>query len=119
MPTSASDPNLCDVAGWWSQLPNYGFTYDNSDWGTAIEFTQLQNELNANRPVPFAWGWTNGGGHAMVAAKTWVDSGGNQWVSINNPDPVNEGEQDDMTYSYWVSAADHVHWQDSYNVILQ
>jgi len=43
----------------------------------------------------------------------------NTSLAVPNPDPVNEGEQDDMTYSYWVSAADHVHWQDSYNVILQ
>ena len=118
-PTSASDPNLCNVAGWWGQLVDYGFTYDSTDWGTALSFTQLQNELNANRPVPYAWGWTGGGGHAMVAVKTWIDSVGDQWVSINNPDPVNVGEQDDMAYSYWVSSPDHVHWQDSYNLILQ
>lgn len=117
--SSASDPNLCNVPGWWSELVNYGFTYDNTDWGTALSFTQLQSELNANRPVPYAWGWTGGGGHAMVAVKTWIDGSGTQWVSINNPDPVNVGEQDDMTYAYWVSAADHVHWQDSYNLILQ
>lgn len=117
-PSSASDPNLCNVAGWWDQLPNYGFTYDNTDWGSALSFTQLQGELNANRPVPFGWGWTGGGGHNMVAIKTWVTSAGTQWVTYNNPDPVGSGEQDDILYADWVSSSDHVHWQDSYNVIL-
>lgn len=116
---STSASGACNVTGWWDELQNnYNFTYTDS-WYSAISFATLQNELNANRPVPFAWAWTGGGGHAMVAIKTWVTSSGTQWVSFNNPDPVNVGEQDDVTYTTWVSAADHSHWRDSYNVILQ
>ena len=116
-PAAAADPGRCDVPGWWSQLPNFNFTYSDSSWGSAISFSQLQAETNASRPVPYAWGWTGGGGHAMVAIKTFITSG-TPWVSINNPWPPNVGDQSDMTYSTWVSASDHVHWQDSYNVIL-
>ncbi len=114
-PTSASSTSLCNQGGWWT-LTSHGFT-ETDLWNSAISFATLQNEVNANRPVPFAWAWTGGGGHAMVVTKTWVTSTGAQWVSINNPDPVNVGEQDDMLYTTWVSAADHTHWRDSYNVV--
>ena len=93
--------NLCNQPGWW--VTKHGFT-ETDLWSSAISFATLQNELNANRPVPFAWLWTGGGGHAMVAVKTWVTSTESQWVSIDNPDPVNVGEQDDMLYTAWVSA---------------
>lgn len=114
--SSASDTSLCNQGGWWT-LTSHGFT-ETDLWYSAISFTTLQNELNASRPVPFAWAWMGTGGHAQVAMKTWVTSTGAQWVSVNNPDPVNVGEQDDMLYSWWVSGAnDHTHWRDSYNVV--
>jgi hypothetical protein len=117
-PAAASDTGRCNVPGWWSQLPNFGFTYTDSTWGSAISFAQLQIETNASRPVPYAWGWTGGGGHAMVVVKTFVPTLSAPWVSINNPWPPNTGDQADMSYYTWVSDVDHVHWQDSYNVIL-
>lgn len=120
-PASASDMTKCNVTGGWQDpLTSANFTFTDTGYhsGVVLTFAQLQTELNANRPVPFAWDWTVGGGHAMVAIKTWVPSPGAQWVSINSPLPVNVGDQVDMTYGYWLSASDHTFQQASYNVIL-
>jgi Papain-like cysteine protease AvrRpt2 len=113
---SASDTAKCNQGGWWT-LTSHGFT-ETDLWNSAISFTQLQNEINANRPVPFAWAWTGGGGHAMVVIDTWIANNGTQWVTKNDPLPVNTGAQIDLTYTSWVSSAgSYTHWRDSYNVI--
>jgi hypothetical protein len=49
---------------------------------------------------------------------SWVDTNGQQWVSVDNPLPVNTGTQSDMTYTTWVSAAgNYAHYADDYNII--
>jgi FG-GAP-like repeat/Papain-like cysteine protease AvrRpt2 len=116
-PIAAADTTKCNKAGWWT-LTSHGFT-ETDVWYSAISFGQLQTEFAASRPVPFAWAWTGGGGHAMTAIGTWVTGDGTQWVTKNDPWPPNVGDQVDLLYNVWVSGSDHTHWRDSYNVTKQ
>lgn len=113
---SASDTTKCNQGGWWT-LTSHGFTLTDL-WNSSLSFAQLQTEFQQNRPVPFAWAWTGGGGHAMVAINAWVTTNGTQWVTKNDPWPPTTGTQDDLLYSSWVSVTNsHTHWRDSYNII--
>ncbi len=131
---SASDATLCNKGGWWL-LSYYGFnvtdvwqlscssdTSCTSTGNAALTFDQLTEEFEANRPVAFAWHWTSGGGHALTAigARTSGNTNGTiqQWVTVNNPDAPNVGDQSDVLYTTWVSAkSDHAHWRDTYNIV--
>ena len=116
-PNCCANPSACNTSEWW-RLTSHGFTEDDL-WNAALTFDQLQAQVNGNRPVPFAWAWNGGSGHAMVLTKTWVTSSGTQWVSVNDPGPVNVGTQTDMLYTTWVSGSGYSHWRDSYNVTRQ
>jgi hypothetical protein len=110
--SSASSLTKCNKTAWW-MLTSNGFS-ETDLWGpSALSFAQLQAEVDANRPVIFAWAWTGGGGHTMVLINAWVSGSGQQWVTINNP----SGVQTDMLYTAWVSSAAYTHWRDSYNII--
>jgi len=113
--TSATDAaGKCNQGGWW-MLTNIGFT--ETDSASPLSFAQLTSEAAANRPVAYAWYWTGGGGHAMVADGAWVTSSGQQWVTINDPEPVGVGSQYDLLYSNWTGAAGYTFGGDSYNIL--
>ncbi|MFI5298877.1 MAG: papain-like cysteine protease family protein [Polyangiales bacterium] len=134
---SASDTGKCNVGGW----PDFNYYGFNASIGTvcnssctksnaagacitdkctatgtaALSFAQLQAELGANHPVEYAWKWSGLGGHMMVV--TGADTiNGVQYVTINDPDPVNVGDQTTMTYAAWVSGAGYQHWRDYYGI---
>jgi hypothetical protein len=107
-------PAAC-VQGGYTQFDRYNFSVTYYPGG-ALPFNMLANEINNNRPVEFAWSWTGGGGHVMVAKGTSVDRGGQQWVYSNNPWPPNVGAQDMLTYSAYVSDTGYTHQNDAYNI---
>ena len=118
-----SNPSACDNPG-WPDFSYFGFNYTQTSNGTALAFSQLQTEIAANRPVGFAWAWTGGGGHYMVAIGTEVDEG-TQYVTINDPWAPNVGEQVTLLYSDWVSGnagtdatanASYTHMADDYGI---
>jgi hypothetical protein len=111
---SASDPNKCNQGGWW-MLSQNGFSV--KDTSTALTYAQLSSEFASNRPVAFAWGWTGGGGHAMVATGAWTSADNRQWVTFNDPWAPNVGDRTDVLYTDWVSNAGHEHWLDTYNIV--
>jgi hypothetical protein len=76
----------------------------NSAQTALLTFAQLKAEIKANRVVNFAWAWTGGGGHIMVAKGINDDNGG-QLVLVNDPWPPNQGESRWITYTAYVSAA--------------
>lgn len=99
-------PVAC-VQGGWPEHNWANFNVVETPWGVALTFDQLKQEIIAERPVTFAWGWTGGGGHIMVARGYRSDATGN-WVYINDPWPVNAGESRWITYADFVSVAnDH------------
>lgn len=106
-------PGAC-VNGGWPNFPHWGFTVDTTSWGTALTFAQLKTQIDTDMPVAFAWGWTGGGGHMMVARGYKDDVG--QYVYINDPWPPNQGDVRYITYSFYVSSSNHVHWRDYYNL---
>jgi hypothetical protein len=107
---SWNDPTIyngaaCDHSGGTNDILNdwgFGFTCN----GSPVSFATLQSETGAGRPVPTGIGWNGpgGGGHALLVIGTEVDSGGTQWVIINDPWGAGAGSQGDqvaMTYSTW------------------
>ncbi|WNG18067.1 C39 family peptidase [Cystobacter fuscus] len=106
-------PSACVQPG-WPEFEKYGFAY-NTTSNSALSWSSLVSEINANRPVGFSWGWTGGGGHMMVASG-YLTLLNTNYVYVNDPWAPNVGDQYYITYSEYVSGADHVHWRDYYNI---
>ena len=123
---SANPPGACDTGGCFT-LTGHGFTESvrqvldcgslTPAGGVALTFAELTAELAANRPVAFAWSWTGGGGHEMVAIGSWTTTTGQEWVEMNDPEPgpVN-GTQTDLLYTAWISGVTYRHQRDTYNI---
>jgi hypothetical protein len=106
-------PAACDFPG-WPQFANYGFS--SASVNDALSWNDLWTQFDSHRsPVAFSWDWTGGGAHMMVAIGCKVVAG-QQYVTINNPLAVNWGGQYDIPYSVYVSAPDHAHGTDIYNI---
>lgn len=110
-------PATCIQPGW----PDYttlGFnTPTTTQSGTALTFAQLRTEIDANRPVNYSWGWTGGGGHMMMVVGYQYYSDTDKYVYIRDPWPPGTGNSRWITYAEFVAGADHVHWQDIYNIV--
>jgi hypothetical protein len=109
-------PSGCNLSGFvqWSYL---GLNFTETPKGTALSFAQLQTEMSANRPVGFGWAWDSGGGHYMVAIGAETGENNAQFVTINDPDPVNAGDQVTLTYAEWVNTpGTSTHWSDDYGI---
>ncbi len=118
------------VLGGWPQWEKYGFTfskkitkeYNGVGTDVPLTFEEIKGQIDNNRPVGFAWGWTDGGGHYMVLTgyKTAL---GKQWVKIHDPGPVDKDKKNSpelhtswKEYSYWCKSERHVHWRDDYDI---
>ncbi len=99
-----------------------GWTQYSANWpsNSPLSFASLQLEFALNRPVMFQWKWNGGGGHAQLAIGAWKTEGGQQWVEVNDPEPVGSanGTSTIMSYSNWVSkTGDHYHWADVFDIV--
>lgn len=110
------------IQGGWPQYDKYGFTYSSTAWRTALTWEQLVGQIDANKPVGFAWGWTGGGGHYMVAIG-YATIMGTKWVCVNNPwapapgcTKTGGGAYQMITYADYVQGPGHTHWKDDYNI---
>jgi Papain-like cysteine protease AvrRpt2 len=106
-------PGPC-VQGGWPEFPKYGFSSMVTN-NTALTWSQIVDQIKKKKPVAFSWHWTGGGGHMMVLWG-YSQSGGKNYVSINNPWPPNVGEVQVLTYEAYVSGPGYTHWNDYYNV---
>ncbi|MCB0649676.1 MAG: C39 family peptidase [Saprospiraceae bacterium] len=105
----------CRQTGWF-RYDNYGFDYDSTTFGTAVSWIKLKEEIDANRPVSFAWSWSSGGGHLMVATG-YLESGDNKLVYVTDPWPAGKGDHRWVTYKQFVSQPkNHTHQSDLYNL---
>jgi len=119
-----SYPDSCNFGSCFD-LTRYGFSYRTKNvlecgnltpmGDSPLTFGELQSQFKGNQPVAFAWSWTAGGGHEMVATDAFTHIDGTQWVTVFNPGPVNQGEISDMAYSWWQSGPDHQHQKDFYS----
>lgn len=127
-------PTACIVGGWPDQLYSAaGLTYDRTS-DTALSLTTLKRQISqrkycAKKPFAFTWHWKTGGGHMMVARGYHSFDLGSlriggfhlpaihvDLVEVNNPWPPNTGTHEWISYSNYVSGADHTHWDDFYNI---
>lgn len=128
-------PNACIRPG-WPEFAAWGYNFQETPWGTALPWNQLVAEIDAKRPIWFAWAWNGGGGHAMVAkGYMQLDLAAFQIkaVLIDNPWPpvgrcgsgnVNGpfgGAFEWHSYSDYVGGPgfNHTHMVDIYKVIHQ
>jgi hypothetical protein len=87
--------------------PNYPYIslYGNST-GTTLTWDQLRWQIwVVNEPFAFGWTWypvtPTSGAHIMVVTGYETDAEGNQWVYVNNPIPIGEGDFECMSYDEW------------------
>jgi hypothetical protein len=132
--TQRPPPSACALGGWW-EYSRYGYSAS-TRWNSALSWSELKAEIDNNRPVWYAWAWTGGGGHAMVA-KGYMEFDffgvPFRFVEINNPWPpstfldfrwlglgvieINGGQNYWITYNDWVAiAGSYSHWTDWYNI---
>src|SRR5690242_13114640 len=83
-------PSACVKPG-WPEFEKYGFAY-NTTSNSALSWSSLVSEINANRPMGFSWGWTGGGGHMMVASG-YLTLLNTNYVYVNDPWAPNVGDQ--------------------------
>ncbi len=112
-------PAGCNLGGSTEFAP-WDFTSKSSTCNTLLTFAQFKAEIDAHRPVEFAWsdpcadagspecypvcgGQMGSGGHVLAAGGYNDNSvGAGQMVLVNDPWPQGTGSQ------YWVSYADWV-----------
>jgi len=98
----------CNVGNGGSSV-QFPFDYYGNSTGTTLTWDQLRYQIWANNePVTFAWNWCPCpqpsnccGAHVMVVTGYETDSQGNQWVYVNNPEPVGQGDFECMSYDEW------------------
>ena len=107
-------PNDC-INGGWPEFDKYGFTFSTTS-DAPLTWAQVQDQIYCKgKPFAFSWHWTGGGGHMMVA-HGYVTIDGVNYVSVDNPLPVGQGDEYTRTYDDYVSGTDHTHWNDYYDI---
>ncbi len=117
-------PKQCDIGG-WPEFDKYGYSAKRTD-NAPLPWVEVQAQLapkDPNNPcsfTPFAfsWQWENepGYGHMMVAVG-YNTANGTHWITINDPSPVNIGQQKVIPYEDYDSVSgDHSHWDDFYAI---
>jgi hypothetical protein len=97
--SNGSSPS-CDKGGPLNPLPQYPISYHDTKYGTPLTFDQIKYQIWVkSSPVGFAWAWIPKGGHVMVLTGYSSDSAGDQYVWINNPEPVGKGSAELIPYS--------------------
>jgi hypothetical protein len=115
-----NSPTPADCAnGGWPEYDKYGFAADMTS-NAPLTFAQIQDQIYCwKKPFAFSWAWDSGGGHMMVVSGYMVLNG-QQWVTINDPEPWDVtagGSQYALLYTDYVSVpGDYTHWNDYYNI---
>lgn len=119
---SKPTPENC-IAGGWPEFDKYGFSAASS--GNALSWKGLVAEIDAGRPVAFAWRWLDNNGLPtntghMLVAYGYSTADGMKTVRVWDSLPVGSGEAKDMSYEDFVAGndygADYVHWRDYYGI---
>lgn len=64
-PGACINTNALTGAGSISDILNHWGISNNAFWDN-LSFNTVRNEINAGRPIMFAWEWDGGGGHALT-----------------------------------------------------
>lgn len=112
-------PSEC-ILGGHPQLPYWGAQADHTPPGTALSFVDIQSQIAGNMPIIFSWQWIPKGGHVMVVTG-YMEVMYTQLLFINNPWPPNQGDQQLISYTDYVSNPTpphaHNHGVDFYNLM--
>jgi hypothetical protein len=113
----------CDncACGGWPEFDKYGFTFKRTH-GAALTWDQVREQLSnqpccKKRPFAFSWGWIGSSTGHMMVAKGYVTLNGVNYVDILDPWSPCVGDERLITYDFYVAdPADHVHWDDFYDI---
>jgi hypothetical protein len=114
--TNSSVPAACNQTG-WPEFEKYDFETARTD-DAALSWADLRSEIGCyKRPYAFSWHWSGGGGHMMVV-RGYMTLFDYQYVLVNNPLPVNQGEFEVITYERYVDGPNtgDSHWDDFHRI---
>jgi len=112
-------PTVCNHGG-GTQFAPWSFDAMSTAFGTGLSFADYKAEIDALRPVEFAWSFQCAdpdhkgcykigsdfvsGGHVLVATGYWIDTldPTNRMVVIDDPMPVGVGSKYLMAYDDWI-----------------
>ncbi|MFH2045400.1 MAG: papain-like cysteine protease family protein [Pseudomonadota bacterium] len=118
-PPTQSTAHAC-VTGGWPEFDKYGFAFKTTS-NAALSWEDLKEQISnesycKKRPFAFSWHWIGGGGHMMVA-KGYMTLEGTNYVVILDPWAPCAGDEQIVTYDYYVqSLGHHTHWNDYYDI---
>lgn len=109
----------CHYTG-FPQLEKYGFVAEVTRPFNPLSWEALKCELDAGRPVIFAWEWLDdgevtGSGHMMVAESAY-QAQGEHWIVVRDPAPTCRGSSMTISYQEYRGGEAHAHWIDYYGI---
>jgi hypothetical protein len=112
-------PAAC-VNGGWPEYDKYQYAADRTS-NAALSWEQVKEQIYCKKkPFAFSWHWPGGGGHMMVVSGYVALEGGGNYVYVKDPWAPNVGNEEIITYDYYVSSTGHhTHWDDFYNITKQ
>lgn len=91
----------CIVTG-WPRFALYGFNFNRTTNGTPLSWNEITDQIETEPRLPFAflWRYDGGGSHWMVA-KGIAYGSDDQFLIVNDPLPVCQGDAYFITYDYY------------------
>jgi len=106
-------PAACNVGG-VTHIDNYGFTRTVAT--SPVSYKSLQCELSsAQRAMIFDLRWDGGGGHTITLIG-YDASGGEQWLWVNNPLPVDTGSSILLKYDDYVDGPGYFYGRTEWGI---
>ena len=104
----------CDSGG-WPEFDKHNVTYKQTK-SSPLQFRELKTEIGCRRqPIAFSWKWANDNGGHMMVAIGYTSVNGEDLVEVNDPWMPRQGSHKWISYSTYVAASDHTHWDDFYH----
>ena len=102
----------------WPEYGRLGFKAKTTDWYKYLSFDKIKAEIDAGRPINFAWEWTKDeeGGHMMVLSG-YSEGLGLKMVQVHNPWPVRKGAIKWLAYDEFISSDTYKHFRDYYEIM--
>jgi Papain-like cysteine protease AvrRpt2 len=113
-----ADTTACDAAI-WPPFHSLGFTFVDTTSDSGLSPATIRAEIEAKRPIAFSWYWLNAFGHRETVGHMMVLTGyqpSTDEVVVLDPRP-GIGEQR-FSHAYYVSGADHQHWDDFFGITI-
>lgn len=110
-------PTECIRIG-WPQFDKFSFDFRRTD-GMSLTWSQVKDEIDAERPFAWTWRWKNAPGGHMVVINGYRTEGTKKFVNVLDPLPIGVGDEYEITFDDYIETAQKAHWDDYYFVQLK